>query len=63
MQKIISILFLSCCAAFVAYGQKTHVVFQTAVGEVEVELFDDTPKHRDMFLQAVRDSVYHQALF
>ncbi len=46
-----------------ASAQTTHVLFETSFGEVEVELFDDTPQHRDMFLQAVKDSVYHRALF
>ncbi|WP_166332264.1 peptidylprolyl isomerase [Sphingobacterium chungjuense] len=63
MQKIISTLFISFCIAFGVFGQTTHVIFDTTLGEVEVELFDDTPQHRDLFLQAVKDSVYHQALF
>ena len=63
MQKLIFPLFISLFAAFGVYAQTTHVVFQTAAGGVEVALFDDTPHHRAMFLQAVKDSVYHQALF
>lgn len=59
-------IFLSSLALLLvntAYSQSTHVLFTTSYGDIEVELFDNTPRHRDMFLQAIQDEVYKEALF
>lgn len=44
-------------------GQSKKILFQTAYGDVKVQLYDFTPKHRDLILHAIRDSVYQQAFF
>ncbi len=55
------LIYLS--SLYLAKAHDTHVLFTTSFGEIEVVLFDDTPAHRKLFLQAIADSTYHEALF
>lgn len=49
------------CASLSA--QTHRVVFKTDHGSFKVLLYDYTPAHRDLFLQAIRSDVYKGALF
>ena len=42
---------------------RTKVIFSTSMGDFTVELYNETPKHRDNFLKLVKDSFYNQVLF
>jgi peptidylprolyl isomerase len=45
-------------------GQKEAVVLiQTTLGDIEVKLFNETPLHRDNFLQLVQEGYYDNQLF
>ena len=46
-----------------ANEKETKVVFETTLGNIVVELYNETPKHRDNFLKVVSDSVYNGVLF
>ena len=46
-----------------ANEKETKVVFETTLGNIVVELYNETPKHRDNFLKVVNDSVYNGVLF
>lgn len=57
----ISILFI--VSFQLVFSQSKKVLFKTDFGDFKVELYDCTPQHRDMFLLAIQDSVYKDALF
>lgn len=59
----IYLLFLLCNHVQLLQAQDKKVLFSTAYGDFKVMLYDFTPRHRDLFLESVRDSVYHEALF
>ena len=42
---------------------RTKVLMNTSLGEIVIELYDETPKHRDNFLKLVRDGYYNGVLF
>lgn len=68
MKKLI-LNSLMLVAALTFFGTKTasaqshNVLFTTNHGDFKVMLYDFTPNHRDMFLEAVRKGEYDQALF
>lgn len=49
--------------AFTAHAQSQRLIFETAYGSFKVMLYDLTPTHRDLFLEAIQDDVYKDALF
>lgn len=49
--------------AQLVFAQQKNITFHTQYGDIKVELFDFTPHHRDLMLQAIEDSVYQGALF
>ena len=69
MKNIAMLLLLSCTMLFATScnGQKNEegitVRLQTTAGDIVVRLYDDTPGHRDNFLQNVRDSLYNGVTF
>lgn len=44
-------------------AQSTSVRFHTTQGDIDVMLYDDTPRHRDMFLTEIKKGTYKQAEF
>lgn len=57
---IFSFFFLLVIAA---NAQSSKVLFETPYGSFKVLLYDFTPRHQQVFLQAIQDSVYNAALF
>lgn len=55
--------FLLLVSFQIVFSQSKKVLFQTDFGDFKVKLYDFTPKHRDMFLLSIKDSVYKDALF
>ena len=54
------LLLLLCLSA----RSQTHIVdIQTNMGNMRFKLFDDTPKHRDMFLKLTGEGYYDGTLF
>ncbi|MGN1245447.1 MAG: peptidylprolyl isomerase, partial [Muribaculaceae bacterium] len=41
----------------------TRVLISTSLGDIEVALYNNTPKHRDNFVKLVRDRYYDGVLF
>ncbi|HMI02079.1 MAG TPA: peptidylprolyl isomerase [Pedobacter sp.] len=62
MKKALLLLYLLFCT-LVLGAQSIHVLFETGKGNIKVMLYDETPKHRDMFLKAVKKGVYKNAEF
>lgn len=62
MKRILA--FATCIMLFGTAQAQTHnILFQTAYGDIKVVLYDFTPNHRDLILEAIQDSVYSDALF
>lgn len=49
--------------ATTADNGRTKVEFKTTMGDFTVELYNETPKHRDNFIKLVTDSFYNGVLF
>lgn len=43
--------------------KKNYVLIETSYGNMTVELFNETPKHRDNFLKLVNEGFYNDLLF
>lgn len=43
--------------------KRTKVKLETTLGNVTVELYNETPKHRDNFIKLVKEGVYDSTLF
>ncbi len=46
-----------------AKAQSSFVRFVTSKGDITVMLYDETPKHRDMFLNEIKNGLYTNAAF
>ncbi|MBP3252540.1 MAG: peptidylprolyl isomerase [Prevotella sp.] len=44
-------------------AQQTKVCLETSMGDITIELFDDTPIHRDNFIKLVEEHFYDSLLF
>lgn len=55
-----STLFISMCSG---KEKRTQIIIKTKFGSVTVELYNETPKHRDNFIKLIKDSVYTDLLF
>lgn len=42
---------------------ETQVVMYTSMGDIQLKLYNETPKHRDNFIQLVKDGTYNGLLF
>ena len=72
-KKILFLSFFLCIAAFMmaqssvnkhSAKQKTYFVkIETDYGSMKVQLFNETPRHRDNFLELVRKGTYDGLLF
>lgn len=47
----------------VAMQKKYYVQIETSLGNMTVELFNETPRHRDNFIKLVKDGFYDSLLF
>lgn len=65
IKQLVSAIFLSCLVIQTqAQGFKRSVVrIETSEGNIKVELSDDTPIHRDNFLQLASEGFYNGVLF
>ena len=62
-----------CLAVFAACGagsqkstnmeKRTQVKIETTMGDIVVELYNETPKHRDNFIKLAKEGVYDSTLF
>ena len=62
--SVIAFSLLIAAACFAAPGGKrVKVRFSTNMGNIVVELYNETPKHRDNFVKLVKDGFYNGLLF
>lgn len=57
----LTLLFL--LFGFIANAQSTYVKLVTNKGNITLLLYNETPKHRDMFLQTIKKGLYNDAQF
>ncbi len=57
------ILFFVFIVGFSGFSQSTEVQISTNMGNMKFRLFDDTPKHRDAFIELAREGYYNETLF
>lgn len=62
MKKIVIALLLVLAAVMLS-AQGRVVQIATNMGVMKFRLYDETPKHRDAFLQLAREGYYNQTLF
>ncbi|PYF75650.1 peptidylprolyl isomerase [Pedobacter nutrimenti] len=62
MKRILLTLFLT-VSAFWVNAQTSFVRLKTNKGNIILMLYDQTPKHRDMFLKMIAEGAYKEALF
>lgn len=63
MIKSVTIFCLVLFIAISGFSQSKTVEIATNLGTMKFRLYDDTPKHRDAFLQLARDGYYNGTLF
>jgi len=56
-------LFLLLLPQIPLQGQTHRVLISTSAGDMTFLLYDDTPKHRDAFLELAREGYYNGTLF
>jgi len=62
LSLILATLFNTSCLA--QKGKKqTKVLLSTSYGDIKIALYNETPKHRDNFIQLVKDGFYDGTLF
>ena len=65
MKKLLLTLFSLCLLTAAQAGDKKNntVVIETEYGNITVELFDNTPKHRDNFIKLANEGFLDSTLF
>lgn len=43
--------------------ERTKIEIETSLGKIIVELYNDTPQHRDNFIKLVKEEFYDDLLF
>lgn len=61
--RLFVVFLLSFGSLQLSFAQTYKVLFETNFGSFKVVLYDFTPNHRDMFLKAVENEEYKEALF
>ncbi|MCW3805090.1 peptidylprolyl isomerase [Plebeiibacterium marinum] len=62
MQRLFFLFTILIFASSIA-SQSRHVVISTNMGDIKIMLYDDTPKHRDSFIQLANEGHYDGTLF
>ena len=70
MRKILFLLFvifslIPCLSAQVIdkYQRETVVIISTDLGDIKLKLYNETPKHRDNFINLVKENKYDSSIF
>ncbi|MGN0003826.1 MAG: peptidylprolyl isomerase [Sphingobacterium composti] len=61
--RYLTLLFVLVFLHQFAVAQSRKIAFKTDYGTIKVMLYDFTPKHRDLMLKSIQDSIYQDALF
>jgi len=62
MKSIVLTIF-GCCLVLLVSAQTYYVQLSTVKGNITVMLYDETPKHRDNFLKAIKTGLFKENSF
>ena len=62
-KKILNTIFFLFLVSFTGLAQERVVLISTNLGDMKFRLYNDTPKHRDAFIQLAEESYYDGTLF
>ena len=63
---VITVMFAACGAGSKKSNdmeKRTQVKIETTMGDIVVELYNETPKHRDTFIKLAKEGMYDSTLF
>ncbi len=63
MVRLIIIISVLSFYSFQSLGQSKTVLISTNLGEMKFRLYDETPKHRDAFIELAKEGYYNGTLF
>ena len=63
MKKVYYLLFLAILGACSKGEKVTYAMIETSLGNMKVELYNETPKHRDNFIKMANEEYYDSLLF
>jgi len=63
MMKSIVLTILGCCLVLLVSAQTYYVQLSTVKGNITLRLYDETPKHRDNFLNAIKTGLFKDNSF
>lgn len=63
MKKLSLSIFLLAVCSSLSFAQRTKIAITTEYGKIVMELYDETPKHRDNMIKLVNDHFYDSTLF
>lgn len=63
MRRLLLVLLLLSGVTISAGAQSSKVRISTNMGDMTFRLYDDTPKHRDAFLELVNEGYFNETLF
>ena len=61
--KKFGIIIVLICLVQLGLGQNRIVQISTNLGAMQFRLYNETPKHRDAFIQLAKEGYYDQTLF
>ncbi len=61
--RIITIISFLIAFSAISFSQERIVLIETTEGNMKVKLYDDTPRHRDYFLDLIRKGYFDGTLF
>ena len=61
--KSIVLTILGCCLVLLVSAQTYYVQLSTVKGNITLRLYDETPKHRDNFLNAIKTGLFKDNSF
>jgi len=62
MKNLVLLLLLS-LFAFSGFAQPQYVRLKTSMGDITLRLYEETPKHRDAFIQSIKKGLFNGAAF
>jgi peptidyl-prolyl cis-trans isomerase B (cyclophilin B) len=63
MKKLFLLLLTSLSIFAMKAEERTAIIIKTSIGDITVELYNETPQHRDNFIKLVNEKFYDSILF
>ena len=62
-KKLLYVLLVTLLSSCSKKEKLTQVLIETSMGNIRIELFDDTPQHRDNFIRLAREGVFDDIMW